>query len=258
MSISTPATRIRAGVTRFSGCLDLRDARDLHAALIAGAETMKARAKDEGLDIEPLEVRKSRVMGDMARAYLGWLADDNDHGQLRGLPRDLNLYVHLNLTDLLGPSRLGLARVANEGDRLITAEQVRRWAGEPGTKVVVKPVIDLAEHVRVTQYEVPDRVKERVHLRDGTCVFPHCTRPAHRCDTDHSEAYNHAEPDSGGATCPCNLAPLCRRHHNLKTHHGWRYRRISSEGNDLRPVYLWTSPGGRSYLRDERGTASLQ
>ncbi len=52
----------------------------------------------------------------------------------------------------------------------------------------------------------------RSNLRDHHCVFPHCTRPAESCDLDHIEP--HAE---GGATCACNLAPLCRGHHRLKT-----------------------------------------
>ena len=61
-----------------------------------------------------------------------------------------------------------------------------------------------------------------VAVRDKTCVFPWCTRPARRCDTDHIVPHNR-----GGPTCPCNLAPLCRRHHRIKTHGGWTYRRSS-------------------------------
>ncbi|GAB3992347.1 hypothetical protein GCM10028771_14890 [Nocardioides marmoraquaticus] len=39
-----------------------------------------------------------------------------------------------------------------------------------------------------------------------------------------------------------NLAPLCRRHHNAKTHHDWTYRR------DPDGTYHWTSPTGHTYL----------
>ena len=39
-----------------------------------------------------------------------------------------------------------------------------------------------------------------------------------------------------------NLAPLCRRHHNAKTHHGWRYHRLPDG------TYLWTGPDGTQYL----------
>jgi hypothetical protein len=38
------------------------------------------------------------------------------------------------------------------------------------------------------------------------CTAPGCTRPAVRCDPDHTTAY-----DKGGRTCECNLAPQCKR-----------------------------------------------
>ena len=60
---------------------------------------------------------------------------------------------------------------------LITAEQVRTWCGSPDTVVVVRPVIDLNDHVHVTAYEVPDRMAEAAVPADVTCVFPCCTRP---------------------------------------------------------------------------------
>ncbi|NUR05786.1 MAG: hypothetical protein HOQ45_02105 [Nocardioidaceae bacterium] len=44
-----------------------------------------------------------------------------------------------------------------------------------------------------------------------------------------------------GQTSPSNLAPLCRRHHNRKTHHGWTYVRDPD-------AYRWTSPLGREHL----------
>src|SRR5215218_4011127 len=91
-------------------------------------------------------------------------------------------------------------------------------------QVTVKPVIDLNDHVHVTQYEIPDRLQEAAALRDVTCVFPFCTRPARTCrgdehhaDCDHVTPYDPART----STCSCHLAPLCRRHHRLKTHGGW-------------------------------------
>ena len=35
---------------------------------------------------------------------------------------------------------------------------------------------------------------------------------------------------------PASIAPLCRRHHRLKTHGGWRYHALE------RGTYVWTSP----------------
>ena len=109
------------------------------------------------------------------------------------------------------------------------------------------------DHVHVEAYEVPDRIAEQVALRDHTCVFPWCTRPArrlrpdqHGCDCDHTVP--HAQ---GGATCTCQLAPLCRRHHRLKTHGGWTYT-ILEPG-----TYLWSSPHRYQYLRDHTGTLDV-
>ena len=119
--------------------------------------------------------------------------------------------------------------------------------------MIVKPVIDLAEHVSVEAYEVPDRIAEPVALRDISCVFPWCTRPArklrpdeHPCDNDHPVPY-----DQGGPTCSCQIAPLCRRHHRLKTHGRWRYHTLEPGS------YVWTSPHGYQYLRDHTGTLDI-
>ena len=58
-------------------------------------------------------------------------------------------------------------------------------------------------------------VARLVRAREATCRWPGCTRSSESCDLDHTIAY----PD--GATTPANLGLLCRRHHNLKTHHGY-------------------------------------
>ena len=108
------------------------------------------------------------------------------------------------------------------------------------------PVVDLADHESVDRYEVSDRLQAKVELLHPTCVFPWCARPARRCDKDHVVA--HAD---GGATCDCNLAPLCRRHHRLKTRSGWRYRTIETG------VWIWSDPHGQRFLRDGRGTTDI-
>jgi hypothetical protein len=110
----------------------------------------------------------------------------------------------------------------------------------------VKPVIDLTDHHAVEAYEIPDRLTERVALSHPTCVFPWCTKSARRCDCDHRIPYA-----AGGPTCECNLTPLCRHHHRLKTHAGWRYTRVEPG------VYIWTDPHDQRFLRDRDGTTNL-
>jgi len=46
----------------------------------------------------------------------------------------------------------------------------------------------------------------------------------------------------GGTTSVDNLGPLCRYHHNAKTHFGWTWTVQPSSGQ-----VTWTSPTGHSY-----------
>ena len=87
-------------------------------------------------------------------------------------------------------------------------------------QVVVNKVIDLRERLECHGYRPTPRIREHVIVRDGTCVFPWCGRNARHCDLDHVIPYNHDHPEQGGPTATDNLAPLCRRHHRLKTRGG--------------------------------------
>ena len=124
--------------------------------------------------------------------------------------------------------------------------RLAEWCTDPRTQLDVRPVLDLSSHIHTEAYEVPDRLAEQSDQRDLTCVFANCTRPARRCDHDHRVPY-----DEGGATCSCNIVPLCRGHHRLKTHGGWSYTLLHPG------TYLWRSPYGYLYLRDHHGTIDL-
>jgi hypothetical protein len=75
-----------------------------------------------------------------------------------------------------------------------------------------------------------------VRVRQRTCCFPGCRRPAIQCDLDHTRPF-----DRGGATCECNLAPLCRRHHRAKQATGWKLAQPQPG------LMTWHLPHGRSY-----------
>jgi hypothetical protein len=157
--------------------------------------------------------------------------------------------LHVHLTDTAHTSSAAnagaeLARLEH-GDRLLLADQVRNWCGRPETKITVKPVINLAERLSTGAYQIPDRIRDHVTARDQTCVFPWCTRNARSCDLDHITPYG------DGPTATDNLAPLCRRHHRLKTHAGWTYTMIEPG------TYLWRSPHSLTYQRDHTGTTPL-
>jgi hypothetical protein len=85
-------------------------------------------------------------------------------------------------------------------------------------------------------YKPTPGLRHLVNIRQPTCVFPGCRRPAKQCDADHTIAY-----DSGGPTCLCNLAPLCRRHHRTKQAPGWALTQTTPG------AMTWTTPSGRRY-----------
>ncbi len=237
------------GTTTIEGELDLADALDLDAAITRGAEALRAAGSTDSLD-----VRRAIAAGELARRQLALdlsaAATEARSSRVRveaQAPTGGPLRPPLRGRAHRPTSRTGLelARVENHRQG-VTADQVRTWCANPDTTVTVKPVIDLAEHIHVEAYEVPERLAEQTELRDLSCVFPWCTRPARRCDHDHAIPY-----DAGGTTCSCNIAPLCRRHHRLKTHSAWDYT-VLEPGS-----FAWTSPHGYHYLRDHAGTLDV-
>ena len=243
-NIGTSQTTLE-GTADVWGTLDVADALDLDAAVSAGADALKQLGSTESLD-----VRRAQAVGALARRQLSLdLNTDTDADAEQGSakpckPRQVVLYVHLAEAALRGEAD-GLGRCENTRSP-ISAEQVRHWCANPDAEVVIKPVIDLAEHHHVAAYEVPDRIAEQSALVNHTCVFPWCTRSARACDSDHIQPH-----DRGGPTCSHNIAPLCRKHHRLKTHGGWTYTPIEPG------TFLWTSPHGCTYLRDGSGTLDV-
>jgi hypothetical protein len=78
---------------------------------------------------------------------------------------------------------------------------------------------------------IPAKVRTALVERDQTCVVPGCAKD---CDLE----IDHIRPIAvGGRTELANLCRLCRFHHYLKTHHGWR---ISRRGKR----WLWEGPHG--------------
>ncbi len=244
-----------AGTSYLHGELDLADALDLDDAIRGIADQLEALGSTDCLD-----VRRSVAAGELARRQPA-LDLTTEDGDARDRPvrtpaarkprRSVVLHLHLHQSAIEGAgNRVG--RVENTRSP-VTVEQIRAWCGHPDARVVVKPVIDLADHVHVGAYEVPDRIAEAVALRDHACVFPWCTRPARRCHPDqHPCDCDHVVPHTReGPTCSCNIAPLCRRHHRLKTHGAWTYT-ILEPGS-----YLWSSPHRHQYLRDHTGTLDV-
>ena len=187
-----------------------------------------AALADAGCD-EPLDVRRSLALGDLARG-----------DQPLGLTREVVLHVHHAPDDEAVRVEAGGAR------HLATVEQVRAWCRAPHARVTVRPVVDLGARLSCAGYTPSAALADQVVERDRTCVFPWCTRTARACDLDHVVPH-----DEGGPTSSDNLAALCRHHHRLKTHAGWSYTILEPA------TYLWRSPHGLAFLRDRGGTQAL-
>ena len=197
---------------RFEAELDIADGLDLDRALAQKAAEQKALGSTESLD-----VRRAKALGDLARTQTALDLLDSTGGRVAGeeragvsrpdLPaaREVVLHAHFDATTnttaageqtVFGPT----GRV-EERQRLILLDQLKSWCGDSRTKITVKPVIDLNAELTTPGYEIPDRIREQVILRDRTCVFPWCTRPARGCDIDHVIAYDH-DADAEGRPQP--------------------------------------------------------
>lgn len=116
----------------------------------------------------------------------------------------------------------------------------------------------LRRGVKITTVAAPTEAQPRyrpstmldrfVRVRDQSCRFPGCTRPAAFADIDHTVAH----PE--GATHASNLKCLCREHHLLKTFwtgpDGWADHQLPDG------TVVWRSPTGRDY-RTTPGAALL-
>ncbi|TWH01912.1 hypothetical protein L615_014200000010, partial [Nocardioides sp. J9] len=229
------------GLVYVDALMDAADGHDLNQTITRRAHLLGQLGDDSSLD-----VRRSKAAGELARQDLSLSLDlivsDPATGEViaKSPGRRSVLNLHITDTTLTGENPVGRCE---ETRGPVLAGQIREWLSLPGSTIIVRPVIDVADCTPVDSYEIPDRHRIRVQLRDHTCRFPSCTTPATRCDLDHA-----IEHSRGGPTCPCNLVPLCRRHHRAKTHGAWSYR-------VLRPGhYLWTSPNGAHFLVTPAGT----
>ncbi|MEH3090330.1 MAG: DUF222 domain-containing protein [Microbacterium arborescens] len=121
----------------------------------------------------------------------------------------------------------------------IDAATARHLAGENTAweRLLTHPVTGTV--LECDAYEPTAAMKRLLRARDRHCRFPGCRQPAIRCEKDHTIAVA-----DGGATHVCNLAHLCKRHHDVKHHTRWQVRQLP--GGRL----VWTSPTGRVYRED--------
>jgi hypothetical protein len=166
-----------------------------------------------------------------ARMYaaLDVLAGDPD-----AIAAAADVVVHLHVT-------ASAATVLGAGDEPgdlaglgpVPAVVVRALAGDARWRRWVTSEAGIVQGVGRDSYRPPAAVADAVKARDGTCRFPGCIRVAEACDLDHAVPYPTGPTEVGNLSC------LCRRHHRMKHHGGWRM----TQGVD--GLITWTTPTGR-------------
>ena len=128
-----------------------------------------------------------------------------------------------------------------EGCGPIDPETARELAaGAPSfTRILVHPETGVMLSVGRHQYRVPKDLRRLLVIRDETCRFAGCNRPAARAEMDHSHEWQ-----EDGITRYDNLASLCAPDHRLKTQTNWTV--TQSPGGELH----WTAPSGLHYRSD--------
>ena len=154
----------------------------------------------------------------------------------------------LNVT-IAATTLAGLDDLPGELDRhgTIPADLARALAASAATitAIAVNPACGTALDLGRTVYRPRQAQRDYVNQRDQTCRFPSCRQPAWRCQLDHSNEFCPGKQDSG-VTCPCNLACLCKFHHDLKTFGLWDTEHHSDDS------ITFTSPTGRTYTTHPR------
>lgn len=142
------------------------------------------------------------------------------------------------------PTLLGLAENPAElsGYGAIPASLARELAAShQWRRFITDPVTGELLDVGRDRYQPTQALADFIIARDRTCRFPGCRRAAELSDIDHAIPW-----EEGGRTTPDNLGALCRRHHRLKTHGGWKI--VSNADGSC----TWTSPYGKEYVTPAR------
>ncbi|HBX82887.1 MAG: hypothetical protein WAV45_14475 [Propionibacteriaceae bacterium] len=229
------------GVSTVVARVATSDAIALDTALTLAASDAILTGRSEGVD----ELR-SVAFGDLALAYLnnpGPAVAPASSTANRRIPRVAEIVVHIT-RETLTDGR-GVARVEGVGPMLL--DQVREVLGGC-SKIKIQPVIDLNDDPGVDTYEIPDRIRRHVNLRNPVEGFPFSSRNSARCDLDHTSPYRHGQPKQAAQTRASNLGPLSRKVHRAKTLGAWTLTQPTPG------TFLWTSPMGLTYTVDRHGT----
>jgi hypothetical protein len=206
-------------------------------------QAVNTLAKDQRFEVaDGCITRGQRRVAALVALMLG---DPGSVGQVTGPAQEAKLAVHVNvlvpLETLVGASEQG-GRIGNTP---ATADEVTDLIAQAAleSSTIRRLVTDATGCILDAgrrHYLASDLQKLVLRLRDQYCRFPGCNRPAERCEIDHAHPY-----DAGGHTDTCNLGPLCKHHHELKTSGYWHITTSAKDGS-----CTWRSPLGRIYQHE--------
>ncbi len=213
---------------------DVNAAADASAGNGTAANAGTGATADAAADEEETKRTLDQLRADITRALLlDGITPDGMGAGIRG-----TVMITVPVLTLLG---LDEEPATLEGYGPISPEMARQIAGHAPsfTRLLTHPETGVVLSLGKTQHKNTTAMKKWLRVRDETCRFPGCSRPAVTSDIDHT----HDWADGGTTDCD-NLAHLCEPHHRLKHLTHWR---VTQQPGG---ILLWTSPGKRSYRTD--------
>jgi Domain of unknown function (DUF222) len=208
-------------------------ARQMMDAINDHAEAMARAGDDRNVGVRRFHALADLVCGTANSAP----ASVNPDGTVatRAADRGTTL-THIDLATLLGlndhPGEL-------VGYGPITADTARRIAADSMLRrMVTDPLTGDTLDLGLKSYRPSTALQRLIEATHPTCTMPGCSRPSTGCEIDHRH-----ERHDGGRTDKCNLKPLCKMHHQLKTKGRWRVDQ-HLDGSET-----WTSYLGFTYSK---------
>ena len=177
--------------------------------------------------MDPMDAHRADAMTAIAALFL---ETSEEQVMNHGRPVTVNLTIDL-------PTLLGLADNPGQlsGYGPIPAAVARELAADgKWRKFITDPTTGNLLNFGRESYLPPQALRDFLLARDKTCRFPGCRRSGVKNEIDHAYPW-----EKGGETSPKNLGLLCKRHHQLKTHGGWKLESFEDGSCE------WTSPLGK-------------
>lgn len=226
------------GMSWITAYVSAEEAAAVAAVLDAGARGLKRRDGDDG---RTMGNRRADVLTSLAWAALA-------AGRVGGCPacrsglkltdahgRAVTVNITVPATSLLGLDDLSAYL---DGYGPVSASVARDLASGNAIwrRILTDPATGAVLDVGRTRYRPPAELAEHVLLRDVTCVWPGCEKPAVGPGVEIDHIVDWA---LGGVTADHNLGPFCQKHHVDKHQTEWqvvqvepgRYQFVSATGH---------------------------